>query len=161
METDRVTTRFSGDDMGSLRREAKATSTTVAEVVRRAVAEHLARQGGASAPPAPAPTAVASPHPTGPAPDPSGVEPAAAPPENGPAGVPRPRGRLTAALDMLDGPGPAAALAAAAIPLHPGPVWSWPENANVLPDDGPEGGPRRRGRIAAALARLGIGHQRR
>ena len=56
---------------------------------------------------------------------------------------------------------PAPAPGTAAIPLHPGPVWSWPENANVLPDDGPEGGPRRRGRIAAALARLGAGRQRR
>lgn len=159
VEMEPLQIRLSASDREALRIEAAAKQTTIAGIARLAISEHLARS--TPEPPAPAPGTVAIPHPAGPAPDPGGVEPAAAPPENAPAGVPRPRGRLTAVLDMLDGPEPAAALAAAAIPLHPGPVWSWPENANVLPDNGPEGGPRRQGRIAAALARLGIGHQRR
>ena len=110
METDRISTRLSGDDLKALQREAKATSTTVSEVVRRAVVEHLARQGGASAPPAPAPAAVAIPHPTGPAPGPRGTAPDAAGPESGP----QHRGPLAAALERFDrlwaseaaGPGP-------------------------------------------------------
>ena len=43
-DTERVTIRFSEDDVGALRQEATATHATVSEVVRLAVRAHLGRQ---------------------------------------------------------------------------------------------------------------------
>lgn len=108
METESVHVRLSASDREALRVEATTKQTTIAGIARLAISEHWARSTPERAVPAPGTVAIS--HPDGPAPDPGGVEPAAAPPENGPPH----RGRLAAALVRFDrlwagtaaGPGP-------------------------------------------------------